>query len=251
MQFPASTPNEPTFAFDALPLYWQMSRWEKFAFAKLLDTAQPEVAIEIGTFKGGSLQMIAHVAREVHSIDIKPDHRPMLQEHFDNVVFHTGQSRELLPPLLEKLQAENAPLGLVLIDGEHTLAGVRDDINAVLKFQPSRPLYVVFHDSFNPDCRAGILAADWAAHPHVHFVEVDFVPGMFFRDGFDEAPPRSMYGGLAVAVLMPEKRSGELVVHQTLQGQWETLYRQSCHASAQGLSSLPARIKNKLRRLLG
>lgn len=251
MNFPPSTPNSPTFAFDELPLYWQMARWEKFAFAKLLETAQPEVALEIGSYMGGSLQVIAQVAREVHSIDVSDEHRPMLREHFDNVTFHTGPSRELLPPLLQRLQDENAPLGFVLIDGEHTEAGVRDDINAVLQFKPTRPLYIVFHDSFNPDCRAGILAANWAACPYVQFVEVDFIPGMFHRDGFDAAPPRSMYGGLAVAVLTPEKRSGELVIHQTLRGQYETIYRQSCHAADKRFGGLPARIKHKLKRMLG
>lgn len=39
-----STPNAPTFVFDDLPLHWQMTRWEKFAFANVVEVAQPEVA---------------------------------------------------------------------------------------------------------------------------------------------------------------------------------------------------------------
>jgi len=61
-----SNPNEPTFVFDDLPLHWQMTRCEKFAFASLLDHADAKVAIEIGTYKSGSLQVVSAKAEKVY-----------------------------------------------------------------------------------------------------------------------------------------------------------------------------------------
>jgi hypothetical protein len=60
----ASTTNDPTFLFDALPLHWQMTRWEKYGFSSILEASNPKVAIEIGTHKGGSLQVIAKYAEK-------------------------------------------------------------------------------------------------------------------------------------------------------------------------------------------
>jgi len=41
-------------------------------------------------------------------------------------------------------------LDFVLIDADHSSAGVQRDINNVLRYRPTRPLYIVMHDSFNP-----------------------------------------------------------------------------------------------------
>lgn len=239
-----STPNSPTFVFDDLPLHWQMTRCEKFAFWCLLEKARPEVAIEVGTYKGGSLQSIARASRQVYSIDISPSCKDELGKQFDNVEFLTGDSRAILPKLLDQIQTRKENLGFVLIDGDHTADGVRSDIDCILTYVPTCPVYVVFHDSFNPECRRGIVSAAWARCPYVHFVEIDFVPGVYHFDAFDTAPARSMYGGLSVALLMPDVRTDELIIHQSQKGLFETVRKQSCHASDQTLVS---RLKNWLR----
>jgi predicted O-methyltransferase YrrM len=143
-----SNPNEPTFIFDSLPLHWQMTRCEKYAFASLVEVAKPEIAIEVGTYKGGSLQVIAKTAKKVYSIDSSPECKNALGERFTNVEFLTGDSKQLLPSLLSRISAQNESLGFVLIDGDHSTEGVRNDIDAVLQYTPTRPLFVVFHDSF-------------------------------------------------------------------------------------------------------
>jgi hypothetical protein len=67
------------------------------------------------------------------------------------------------------------------------------------------------HDSFNPDCRQGMADASWAASPYVHFVELDFVPGVFqSRPDFFY---RQMWGGFALALLLPVERKGHLNMH--------------------------------------
>lgn len=242
-----STTNDPTFLYDDLPLHWQMTRWEKYGFASILEAARPRVALEIGTYQGGSLQVIARHAEKVYSVDIDPTIEGRLGDRFPGVAFSAGDSRAILPPLLEGIAARGEELGFVLIDGDHSAEGVRSDINAVLRYKPVRPVYVVFHDSFHPPCREGILAADWSACPHVHLVEIDFVPGVYHLEAFDTAGPRSMYGGLALAVLKPEPREGSLTIHQSQRGLFETVYAASCHAPPPRRSLL-GRALGKVRR---
>ncbi|MCH2211523.1 MAG: class I SAM-dependent methyltransferase [Fuerstiella sp.] len=239
-----SNVNSPTFLFDELPLHWQMTRCEKLAFASILDAAAPEIAIEIGTYKGGSLQLISRKSKQVYSLDIA-SLDDTLAKHFDNVEFRTGPSQQLLPALLRQIQEERQPLGFVLIDGDHSTEGVRQDINAVLQYEPIRPLYIVFHDSFHPPCREGILSASWQDCPWVHYVEVDFIPGVYHYEAFDTAEPRSMYGGLAVAVMKPTRRTGALTIHQSQSGLYNTVFRDSRHSPS---SSLLHRAKRWLTR---
>ena len=237
-----SNPNTPTFIFDESPFHWQMTRCEKFAFASLLEHIKPEVAIEIGTHKGGSLEIISRNAGNVHSIDISADCRELLSSHFSNVEFHTGRSAELIPVILKEIKENRENLEFVLIDGDHSTAGVMADINAVLEYKPMKPLYVIFHDSFNPAARKGILGANWKECEFVHYVEVDFVPGVYHYSAFDTAEPRSMYGGLELALLLPGKREGELVIHQSQEGLFNTVYPHSCHARRNILKKFISRI---------
>jgi hypothetical protein len=241
-----STPNTPTFLFDDLPLHWQMTRWEKYAFASLLKEARPKVAIEIGTYQGGSLQLISKYAEKVYSIDMSPECKRALEGRFKNVDFFTGDSREILAELLEKIRADKEELGFVLIDGDHSAEGVRSDINAVLRHVPSRPVYIVFHDSFHPSCREGILSASWQHCQHIHYVEVDFIPGVYHHEAFDTAQPRSLYGGLALALMLPERRAEPLVIHQSQKGLFETVFSSSCHAPKKPALDLLRRVKRKL-----
>ena len=83
-----------------------------------------------------------------------------------NVEFVTGPSAQTLPALIERLQESGEPVEFVLIDADHTAAGVRGDVESVLRYRPTkRPLYVVMHDSFNPECRRGMKEAPWETNP--------------------------------------------------------------------------------------
>jgi hypothetical protein len=208
-----------------------MTRWEKYAFASLLDAAQPKVAIEIGTYRGGSLQVIAQRAEKVYSLDTDATLKERLGPAFPNVEFLAGDSRAVLPDLLNRISARREELGFVLIDGDHSTEGVRHDINAVLRYTPLRPVFIIFHDSFHPPCRQGIVTADWAGCDHVDYVEVDFIPGVYHHEAFDTAAPRTMYGGLALAIMRPERRAGPLTIHQSQSGLFETVLRSSSHVT--------------------
>jgi hypothetical protein len=205
----------------------QMSDAERCTTIMLLDKIRPECAIEVGTADGGSLSMIAKYAKKVYSLDIDPRCSERFAPHFDNVEFVVGDSAITLPNILSVIQASGEKLGFVLIDGLHTAAGVRTDIESLMKYRPVCPLYVLLHDSFNPDCRTGIAQADWAASPYVHYVELDFVGGQFNRR--EGRGAREMWCGFALALMRPEVRQGQLNINADEGPMYEAVLRQSAH----------------------
>jgi cephalosporin hydroxylase len=198
---------------------WQMTDSERLALTGLLHRHQPRVAIEIGTYRGGSLSLISQYAKLVVSIDIDPE-IPTRYAHFKNVRFLTGYSHEVLPPLLDEFEASGIAVDFVLIDGDHSAAGVKRDIEIVIGRVPKAPMFIVMHDGFNPDCRRGMLQADWHSSPYVQWVDTDFVPGRVIEHG---AGTGEMWGGLAAAYLTPEPRTGPLQVRTSAGGMWKEL----------------------------
>ena len=243
-----STPNTPAFGFENLVCYWQMTRCEKYAFNALLEHIKPEVAIEIGTYKGGSLQIISKHAQKVYSIDISDEYKADLQDKFDNVDFSYGDSKELIPKTFKRIADSGKKVEFVLIDGDHTTEGVKSDIESVLQYRPESDMYIVFHDSFHPKSRKGIVKANWNVSKYVHYVEVDYIPGVFHHKRLDKAPPRSMFGGLCVALLKPEPRKGELVIHQSQKSLYNAMYRNSIH---QFENKFTRKIGKKILSILG
>ena len=189
-------------------LSWHMSQHERFALAKILDYLRPNLAIEVGSLHGGSLQVLSRFSKKVISIDLVSPVLPGLT----NVTFLTGDSAKLLPKAIAEASKPLGLLGFVLIDADHTAAGVARDINAVLKIVPRIPIAILMHDSFNPACRQGILSVPWADNPLVNFVDVDFVPGRHYEPSVNGC---SMWGGFALATLSPIPREGPLVVQQS------------------------------------
>jgi Cephalosporin hydroxylase len=189
--------------------YWMMNPSEQIGLLYLLEHLRPKVAIEIGTKFGGSLQVLAQFCERVYSLDIDPDVPLRLKGKYSNVEYIIGPSDHTLPPLIHRLQSEQAELSFVLVDGDHSLEGVRKDIDNVLQFKPVVPVYIIMHDSFNAECRDGLTAANWAACPYVHAVELDFVAG-------NVSPTPSLrgqlWGGLALGILRPEPRRGRFEI---------------------------------------
>ncbi|MCB0323898.1 MAG: class I SAM-dependent methyltransferase [Bdellovibrionales bacterium] len=247
----SSNPNVPTFAFDDLTLDWQMTRCERFAFWSLLQHHKPSVSIEVGTWNGGSLQVLSRYSEKVYSLDIRPKSRDLLQDKFSNVEFLVGSSHELLGPLLQEISRKGEQLGFVLIDGDHSAAGVRTDINSLLKYRPVCPLLIVCHDSFNPECRRGMVSAEWQSSPYVHYVELDFVPGVFHEFAYDTAEPRSMWGGFAVVQMLPEPRAGELVIGEAQRGLFSAVKSRSRYSAAGRAAAIAQRLPQLCARFKG
>ena len=93
----------PNFLEDEFHLEWHMSRNERYAFIKLLEKIKPKVAIEIGCFKGGSLEVLSKYCEKVYSVDIDPNVKKSLEGKFKNTEIHIGDSSEIVPNILKKL----------------------------------------------------------------------------------------------------------------------------------------------------
>jgi hypothetical protein len=209
--------NPADLLFDrTFELHWQMHHCERLLLISLLQHIKPRLSIEIGTYKCGSLQAIAEHSEKVISVDVNPDLAAQFGDRFPNVQFVAGDSKETLPGIVEQLNAEHRSPEFVLIDGDHSTDGVRMDINLILGIEPQKPMIIVMHDGFNPDCRRGMLDANWYENPHVQSVDLDFVPGLFSPDAYDTAEAGSMWGGFACAVLTPERRQGPLIIQQRM-----------------------------------
>lgn len=222
-------PDNGFFSNPSTELYWQMTKTEKYTLLGLLNYIKPKVAIEIGTYQGGSLQVISHFSEKVYCLDVVDQYVEALRGKFNNVHFRIGDSKETLPRLISQINQEEEAVNFVLIDGDHSEEMVKKDINAVLKIIPKEPVYIVFHDSFNPSCRKGILSADWKQSPYVHYVDLDYTTGVFYDKKYEEAKYHSMWGGLALAVMLPTKRTGELKIQQSQQALFNTVYKSSIH----------------------
>jgi len=210
------------------PLNWHMSSKEKSALIYLLEQIRPEVAIEIGTLRGGSLQAISKFTKKVYSIDINPEVEQELNGRFKNVDFLTGDSKEIIPELLRQIKKEGKKLEFVLIDGDHSTEGVRNDINAILKYYPiDSPLYIIFHDSFNPDCRKGIMTANYQDNLHVQYVDIDFLSGENLNTNLTNY--KEMFGGFALIVMHPEKRTTALKIIESQKDLYNAIYSKSSH----------------------
>lgn len=207
-------PDFHSFLFpDVLHEKWQMCTGERIALTGVLARLKPKLALEIGVYWGGSLSLTAQFSGEVIAIDIDPE----IENRFavpDNVDLRIGSSVELIPSVLSEIKNEGKALEYVLIDADHSAEGVRRDIELLLAYEPLTPMVLLIHASGNTDCREGILSANWGSSPFVQYVDCDFVPGQVIEHTV-VGNKGEVWGGLAIAYLTPQERTGELVVTQS------------------------------------
>jgi Methyltransferase domain len=197
--------NPPIFEIDP----WQMSFGERAALEGVLCQVQPRLAIEIGTAEGGSLSRIAAHSEEVHSIDLVRCPAPQP----GHVELHVGDSRKLLPELLERLSAEGRTVDFVLVDGDHSREGVRQDLIDLLSSPAISRTVILMHDTFNGLVRAGITDVDFASYPAVALVELDMTGGYMARSGPFAG---QLWGGIGLAVVDSEAERRESIYNDYL-----------------------------------
>jgi hypothetical protein len=231
--------------FGDSPYSWQMTQAERLAIISILERLRPECGLEVGTGDGGSAWTMSRYVKHGYSLDNRPE-VAKFSEHCKNINFVIGPSEKTLPATLAKLQAENAPLQYVLIDGNHSANFVRHDINNLLQYKPCLPLFIVFHDSFNPGCRHGILSANWEACPFVNYLQIDCVPGILHDSG---PCAGEMWGGLALAVMLPTPRKNPLIIQQLQKYLFNSVLPHSNHLAARAEQALAAGDLNAARLL--
>lgn len=215
----------PDSIFSDFTIPWSMTTAEKAVFIQLLQHIKPKVAIEIGTYNGGSLQVLSHYSEKVYAIDLTPSYRDERCDHLSNIEYLIGDSKRITPELVEKLNTSDEIVNFILIDGDHSTEGIVEDITNVLKLKPKQPITIVLHDSFNPTCRKGMQMYDYSSHPLVSYVELDYVTGAFSHDGLY----KEMWGGFACIVLSPQKRLTPLKISAYQEKLFKTTYYRSIH----------------------
>lgn len=213
------------FISNQYAIPWSMTRAEQATLIQVLEHIKPKVAIEIGTYNGGSLQVISANSEKVYAIDLTPSYRDQRCENLLNVNYLIGDSKRVIPELISKINKGSDVVEFILIDGDHSTEGVFDDITNLLKLKPKQTVTIILHDSFNPSCRKGMTLYNYNANPYVHSVELDYITGAFNHDGLY----REMWGGFACIVLSPHKRSTSLEISAYQNQLFKTTYYRSTH----------------------
>jgi Methyltransferase domain len=185
-----------------------MSYGERAALEGLLAALRPRLAVEIGTAEGGSLERIAAYSDEVHSFDlVAPEDR---YGSLENVHLHTGDGHVLLREVLAEFAAEGRQVDFALVDGDHSTAGVKQDIEDLLDSPAVQQCVILMHDSVNEEVRRGLELVEWARWEKLQYVQFDFVPGFLFR----EPMLFELWGGLALAIVDASRRRTADPIHR-------------------------------------
>lgn len=145
----------------------------------VLSQRRPQLAIEIGTDKGGNLRRIAAHAGEVHAF--VPADSPGSIEEMPNVTLHAGDSRQLLPEALQRFAADGRNVDFVFGEGDESAEGVRRSLDDLLSSPAIADTIILIHNTTNEQTRSGLDAVRYAAYPKVAHVNLDFVPGYMLR----------------------------------------------------------------------
>jgi methyltransferase family protein len=182
----------PPFLFQAEP--WQMTLGERAALEGLLATLRPVLAIEIGRAEGGSLARISKYSKEVHTIDLLDPDAP-LPPH---VHHHGGDSRQVLPALLQEFEQSGRNVDFVLLDGDHSTAVIQVDVENLLRSEALKRTVILLHDTMNEAARTGIENVRPQDFEKVRFVDLDLLAGVLVRE-----PPfeGELWGGFGVIVV--------------------------------------------------
>jgi hypothetical protein len=175
----------------------EMAYGEQAALIGVLAALKPQLSLELGTFRGGSLAHIAAHSREVHTFDLASH----TAEALPNVCYHLGDTRATVPPLLRQCEEGTRNIDFVLVDADHSRAGVQRDMSNLLSSHAVARTVILIHDCANEAVRAGtrnaVVAARDVAYADLSFVRTTSKPSLL-----GEA-----WGGLGIVVI---DREGDL-----------------------------------------
>ena len=188
----------PSHAIGALVARnaWAMMPGERAALDGVLAILEPLLSIEIGTWRGGSLDRISHHSAVVHAFDLvqQPD---VTSERFPNVTFHIGDNHKLLPAFLARLASAGENVDFAFVDGDHSARGARQDLEDLLSSPSVGRTVILLHDTLHERVRAGLDEIDYDHFDKVRFVDLDFVQGRVMCEGPQE---NELWYGLGLVV---------------------------------------------------
>src|SRR5690606_33945800 len=94
---------------------------------------------------------------------------------FSNVTVLSGPLADLVPIMLDKLDEKG-----LFVDLAFTDAAI--DLRAIIDYFPRKPMYLVLAGCQESDRRGLFAEAAWESSPHVHQVQLDFLPGRLTSD---------------------------------------------------------------------
>jgi hypothetical protein len=159
---------------------WLMSTREKLGLIGLLHCLKPKKVLELGYHRGGATKWLSELSEQVISVDVNK-----FVSKATNL-FHNVEAWNC--PTLEaasRIKKENLFFDLAIIDADHSRNAVSADINGIINHSD----IILMHDSFNPNCRKGMLDALQNQKSHAYYL--DFIPSVSKNDG--------LWGGLAIA----------------------------------------------------
>jgi len=125
---------------------WQMSIDERIIADYIIQNLKvKDIAIEIGSLKGGFTNILAKNFKKVISCDL--DHKQIDKNRFNNVEWVTGNTRKTLAELIEDINDKEDKVSFIFVDGDHTYEGVMSDIEDILLLKPKTTVVVLFHDT--------------------------------------------------------------------------------------------------------
>jgi len=159
---------------------WLMSTREKLGLIGLLHCLKPKKVLELGYHRGGATKWLSEFSEQVITVDVNE-----FVADAPNL-FHNVEAWNC--PTLEaasRIKKENLFFDLAIIDADHSRKAVSADINGIIEHSD----IILMHDSFNPDCRKGMVDALKNQKSHAYYL--DFIPSVSKNDG--------LWGGLAIA----------------------------------------------------
>ena len=159
---------------------WLMSAREKLTLIGLLHCLKPSRVIEFGYHRGGATKWLSQFSEKVITVDVNEfvSDAPNL---FQNVEAWNCPTLEAI----EKIKGDNLYYDLAIIDADHSRKAVAKDVAGLLGHAD----IILMHDSFNPECRKGML--DSLSKQRTHAYYLDFISAVNKHDG--------LWGGLAIA----------------------------------------------------
>ena len=159
---------------------WLMSAREKLGLIGLLFCLKPKKTLELGYHRGGATKWLAEFSEKVITVDVN-EFVSDAPNQFHNVEAWNCPTLEAA----SRIKKEKLFFDLAIIDADHSRKAVSADINGIIEHSD----IILMHDSFNPDCRKGMVDALEKQDSHAYYL--DFIPSVSKNNG--------LWGGLAIA----------------------------------------------------